>query len=114
MCAQSMARSLMGEQYDVICEVDPQAALDTIEDNPPDLIIMELLLPGRSGLEFLYELKSYPDWQGIPVLIFSSLAAVELSDSAEVFETMGVKAVYHKPWTSLDTLTQAANAQTAV
>jgi CheY-like chemotaxis protein len=38
----------------------------------PDLILMDLVMPRRGGLEVLREIRSDPDFKTIPVLIFSS------------------------------------------
>jgi DNA-binding response OmpR family regulator len=46
--------------HQVSWHVDPQAAVLAADKNQPDLVIMDLLLAGRSGIEFLYEFRSYP------------------------------------------------------
>jgi len=38
----------------------------------PDLVILDLLMPYKSGFEVLRELKSHPDTQRVPVIILSS------------------------------------------
>lgn len=48
-------------------------ALVLADNNPPDVVVCELTLPGHSGSEFLYEFRSYEDWQEIPVYIYTLL-----------------------------------------
>ncbi len=43
-----------------------QTALDSLDDKLPDLIILEIQLGLHNGIEFLYEIRSYPEWQKIP------------------------------------------------
>jgi CheY-like chemotaxis protein len=67
------------------------------------LVIMEIGLMGpHSGLEFLHELKSYPDTADVPVIVFSmqQLASDDLA-------AIGVYKYYYKPRT---TLAQVADA----
>ena len=65
--------------HSVDWHVDPQAAMDSADAAHPDIIILDLLLAGRSGIEFLYELRSYPEWAKLPVIIYSNVPAEEFS-----------------------------------
>ncbi|MBR3319958.1 response regulator [Candidatus Saccharibacteria bacterium] len=48
-------------------------AMDELNDNLPDLIFLDILLPGADGFTFLNELTSYPDTAEIPVVMITSL-----------------------------------------
>ena len=54
-------------------------ALDAMNslDDLPDLIFLDILLPGPDGFTFLNELASYPDTAKIPVVLVTSLALPE-------------------------------------
>ncbi|MBR2695498.1 response regulator [Candidatus Saccharibacteria bacterium] len=54
-------------------------ALDAMNslDDLPDLILLDILLPGPDGFTFLNELASYPDTAKIPVVLVTSLALPE-------------------------------------
>ena len=56
------------------CEtfVDGQALFAALASQTPDLILLDIMLPGMSGLEILERLKSSPAYQGIPVIIVSA------------------------------------------
>ena len=49
--AEPLARALTREGYDVIAAGDGELALQTVLDAPPDLIILDIGLPGMDGLE---------------------------------------------------------------
>ena len=53
------------------------AALDFVrQENPrPQLMILDVNLPNKNGLEVLAELKSDPKFAGLPIVMFSSSAA---------------------------------------
>jgi len=60
--------------HEVICAEDGESALHLAEESPPDIILLDLLLPKISGLEVLQRLKANPAMAHIPVVILSSLS----------------------------------------
>lgn len=83
-----------------------QQAIHLADQQSPDLVVLELQLPGHSGIEFLYELRSYPEWQHIPVLIHSIVAPSSLNLQTTQLSSLGVKAYLYKPTTNLNELVQ--------
>lgn len=73
-----------------------QAALDLLETMRPDVILLDLMLPGYNGLSFLQELRSYEDWQNIPVLIISSLPLALVGLNKKLLNEFGIKAYLDK------------------
>ena len=55
----------------VVTAHDGFAALDRIRESPPDLISLDLVMPGKSGIRLLHELRKHADWSRIPVIIVS-------------------------------------------
>lgn len=47
-------------------------ALSHIETFKPSVVVLDLMLPGKGGLDILAELRSRPDTQALPVIIFSN------------------------------------------
>lgn len=66
---RALRANLEARQYKVWTAVDGDEALRIIGDKGPDLIILDLGLPKRSGLEVLRSLRS---WSNIPVIIVSA------------------------------------------
>ena len=102
--AGNISKNLKKAGYDVNWQVNPQAALDSADKKLPAIVIVDLVLAGHGGIEFLYEFRSYPDWREVPVVIFSSLSAEELREVLEGFEHLNVNAYHYKPNTSLSEL----------
>lgn len=50
---------------------DGHSALERIREHPPDLISLDLVMPGASGVRVLHELRKHPQWSRIPVMIVS-------------------------------------------
>lgn len=64
---------LRDEGYEVTLAGDANAALQSIEADPPDLITLDVKMPGMSGMDFLKKLKE--DQQDIPVILCSAYGA---------------------------------------
>ncbi len=58
--------------YLVVWGEDGGAALDLIRENPPDLVILDVMMPVMDGFEVLRALKSDPATRGIPVIMLTA------------------------------------------
>lgn len=76
---------------------DPQIAMDLMDENKPDVIIMELQLVPLSGVAFLYELRSYEDFVEVPIIIYSSLPKENFNIDDRGWETLGIVKYLYKP-----------------
>jgi CheY-like chemotaxis protein len=65
------------EGYDVTTAADGEEALHCVEVSPPDLILLDVMMPGMDGLEACRRLKSDPGTRSIPVLMFTALSREE-------------------------------------
>lgn len=75
-------RQLLGGTHEVVWLRDPYAVMDAIDASRPDVIVLDILLPGASGVQLLHELASYADTAQIPKVLFSSALPADLSDDA--------------------------------
>jgi DNA-binding response OmpR family regulator len=79
-----------------------QAAVDAADKDTPDIVFLELQLVAHSGIEFLCEFRSYPEWQKIPVVILSNVPPAEFRHSAKSLkDQLGVSDYFYKPQTNL-------------
>ena len=67
-------RALLKAGYEVVCAVDGESALRFAQDEKPDLILLDMILPKMSGPEVLLRLKIDPATADIPVVVVSSLS----------------------------------------
>jgi two-component system cell cycle response regulator DivK len=68
--------------------------LDRIDEERPDLIMMDMMMPEMDGLEVLSHLRARPDMANIPVVILSAGAAL---DDRERVEAAGAQEYLSKP-----------------
>ncbi|MFP4500158.1 MAG: PleD family two-component system response regulator [Candidatus Hydrogenedentota bacterium] len=65
-------RTLKAEGFDVVRAYDGIAALDLVETEKPDLVLLDIMMPMMSGYEVCEQLKANPETQQIPVVCLSS------------------------------------------
>ena len=71
MLRNLLCRLLRMEGYEVLEAEDGQTALDLVAREKPDLILLDVMLPARDGLDVLGDLRRTSD---IPVILVSALA----------------------------------------
>src|SRR3989344_4998167 len=74
---KAISESLTQEGYLVDAATDAEAGKRLATEHTPDTILLDLILPGKSGFELLSELKSLPEFARIPVVILSNLGDEE-------------------------------------
>ena len=72
-CFHEMYSMMLGDKdYDLIFAFDGDEAMQTLEDNKPDLIILDMVMDMVTGDTFFLHLKGYDEFADIPVVIISS------------------------------------------
>jgi DNA-binding response OmpR family regulator len=61
------------EGYRVITAGDGNAVLDLLKDNDPDLVILDVMMPGKSGFEVCREIKSRQSSQHTYVILLTAM-----------------------------------------
>lgn len=107
-------QALSSEGHEVTVRPSAQTAVMAADATNPALVIIELQLVEHSGIEFLYEFRSYTDWQNIPVIIHSHVPAHEFHDSQDILNNeLGVTDYLYKPHTNLKQLLAAVDHRLA-
>jgi DNA-binding response OmpR family regulator len=68
---------LRSEGMEVNVAVDGADALKKIEEDKPDLVLLDLVMPRLNGLDALQAMKSNPETKDIPVIVLSARAQEE-------------------------------------
>jgi CheY-like chemotaxis protein len=108
LLARAYGEALLRVGHTVQMVTSAQSAISAADTTCPDLIILELQLVGHNGLEFLYEFRSYPDWQHVPLILLTHVPPEEFHDSWELLRSeFKVNDYLYKPATTLRKLTQS-------
>ena len=70
---EMISRKLDKEGYEVIQAVDGEKGEEKAKSEKPDIILLDLILPGIDGFEVLERIKKDPEVAGIPIIILSNL-----------------------------------------
>ena len=70
---KALAVQLLSAGFEVLASSDGAKTLELIDREKPALVLLDLVLPGRSGFDILTDLKNDRDLQKIPVVILSNL-----------------------------------------
>jgi DNA-binding response OmpR family regulator len=100
-----LAEYLADEGYGVDSAVNIPQALASIAHRTPDLILLDLMLPGHSGWEFLRNRRADPMLARIPVLVISAVPPERLTSARD----LGADAALSKPF-DLDTVSALAHS----
>jgi|SRR5579872_6320778 len=99
--AEMYRSRLVSEPWDIRVAGDGAAAVDAALLAPPDLIVLDIQLPVKSGIEVLRELRADPVTRHVPVVVLSNTPGAM---SMDVAHQLGISAWAVKSATSPDQL----------
>ncbi len=92
----------LGGEYDISVAIDGESALETVNTYPPDLILLDIMMPGIDGYEVCRRIKSEPKTADIPIIFITAMSEIQNKTQGlelgavdyitKPFETMEVKA----------------------
>jgi len=94
------------EGFTVLYAADGEAALIMLRQKKPDLVLLDLILPKKSGFEIMEAMQADPQLNKVPIIIVSNLG--QDSDIARGQE-LGAVAYFVKAKTSIDNLIEKVN-----
>ncbi len=71
--AEMLGEQLKSENFEVNIAHDGEAGLAAAEQYRPDIILLDLIMPRKNGLEVLADLKANEELKSIPVIVLSNL-----------------------------------------
>ena len=83
MVRDTLAQVLADEGYVVDTAVDGADALSCVRTARPDAILLDLMMPGMNGRQFLQAMRDDPSYSEIPVLIMTAVHGVNLASVSE-------------------------------
>lgn len=101
---ESYTRIVKAAGYRVTATAAADKAIDLIDDEVPDIILLDMLLPKTTAMALLHELQSHSDLARIPVILVTSMAqSLRLKDLA----SYGVYGILDKETMKPDDMTEA-------
>ncbi|MEQ8693632.1 MAG: response regulator [Pseudomonadales bacterium] len=104
--AKALTLRLQTKGFEVLPAADGEAAMQAVADSPPDILLLDINLPGRDGFDVATHVRSRLDQ--LPIVFITASRNTELRTRAEQFERSWF---VEKPFTSaylIDVVRQAA------
>lgn len=79
-----VVRGILASQYTVKVAINGPMALKIVEKQPPDLILLDIMMPGMNGYEVCERLKANPETSHIPVIFLTAME--QTADEASGFK----------------------------
>lgn len=92
---QEYIRSCIAAQFVVELAPNGTVALEIAQERIPDIIILDIMMPGMDGVEVLQRLRTFPQTSHIPIIMLTALSSTEARISS--FEA-GADAYLSKPF----------------
>ncbi|HUS32823.1 MAG TPA: response regulator [Kofleriaceae bacterium] len=105
MVRDTLGQVLVDEGYVVDTAVDGEDALARVKAARPDAILLDLMMPGMNGRQFLQALRKDPSYEQVPVLIMTAVHGLEVN-----LASIGASEVVEKPFDADDLLNKVALA----
>jgi DNA-binding response OmpR family regulator len=105
MVRDTLGQVLADEGYVVDVAADGADALDRVHAARPDVILLDLMMPGMNGRQFLSALRAEADFNSVPVLIMTAVHGLEIN-----LNSIGASEVVEKPFDVDDLLNKVALA----
>ena len=68
---------LRGQGFEVYVAPDGEIGISLAEVSPPDAILLDILMPGFSGVQVLERLKGNPDLARVPIVVLSNVCTAD-------------------------------------
>jgi len=94
---RSLIAAVLGADYEILQAATGEDALRIARQKSPDLVIMDILMPGMDGLTACSQLKADPATSGIPVLV---LTIIDYELNRRFAENLGADGYITKPFTT--------------
>lgn len=89
------------EGFEVAAATDGEAAMQTLQRDRPDVVVLDLMLPRKNGFEVLKQIKADPQLKSIPIIV---LTAKGQAQDRRLAEEMGVDSFMTKPFANRDVI----------
>ena len=96
---------LSREGYQVDTHSDGKTAVEAVHHRVPDMVILDVMLPNRSGYDILRDLRAGPETEGLPVLM---LTARGQKKDRELAERYGASLYMTKPFSNAEMISSVA------
>ncbi|MCL2007043.1 MAG: response regulator [Treponema sp.] len=94
MMQLDMFGKMLGDKYDVRTANSASHALNYLNSDKADIILLDIEMPNISGFDFLLDIRKIPSYMDVPIIIVSGTVGPGFTDQAKAASAY---TVLHKP-----------------
>ncbi|MFZ5802825.1 MAG: response regulator [Candidatus Omnitrophota bacterium] len=98
---QELSELLALSGYQTVAVQDPLRVLDVVRKIRPELVLLDIKMPEKSGFEVAHEIRDLPEGGNIPIIAVSGFFK---GDKLPLMEICGINAFLRKPFHPLDVI----------
>ena len=106
---ESLSFILKREGYEVSAIFDGGEVIDSVTANPPDIVILDVMLPQINGFEILKQLRGTPQISGLPVIVITAKGQAQDRTTAA---NLGADVFLSKPFSNKDIVAEVKRLTT--
>ena len=84
----------LADEFEVECAMSGEEAIERAQRVRPDVVLLDVMLPGVNGLDVVRRIRSDPALKGIPVLVMTAFSDIEAGEA----EAAGADRFLAKPF----------------
>ncbi len=92
---------LLRDGWQVDAHSDGATAVSKVQSMAPDAVILDVMLPNKSGFDILRDLRAVPETRDLPIMMLTARGQTKDRERAE---DLGVSAFMTKPFSNADVL----------
>ncbi len=105
-----MVKSTLQKEYIVSLVNNGERAIQFLEKKHPDLILLDIMMPGLDGFETLLKIKELPECADMPIIMLSAMVDDDTEQECKELGAVGVMTKPFLPGTLLDTVRSVINS----
>jgi two-component system CheB/CheR fusion protein len=92
--------------YDLIAYDNPLSALESADKTKADVVMLDMQMPGTSGLELASQLSYYPRFRGVPIFM---MTGHDFRDEEMLIRRYGIRKCLRKPLSLKEVIAEIEN-----
>lgn len=86
---------LTSEYFEVLTASDGPTALEIIEKHPPDIVLLDVMMPGMDGPTTYNSIRDMTDFEAVPIIF---MTAKVMESDQDLYRSLGAAGIIAKPF----------------
>lgn len=83
-----LVKNFQNAGFDALAAHDGVMAIDMVKSKHPDLLLLDILMPGKDGFEVLEDIRNDPQYKELPVIVLTNFDSEEYIARAKSYHVV--------------------------